>query len=503
MYKRCFILLFMSLIIGCQEIPEHKPKSVQAKPTPILQPLLEGGLTWHRWANRDSARVLNKPILLFLYNQRSFWCRDFAQRCFNDPELVREIARITWPVWVDVDKQPDVFERFGLGGVPTVAFLKPNEEWIAGGKYLDPEDLMDLVRRVSFPFANPNRMEALEIQRKELQRRSKLWSQKNPRPKIDLSEALLGRVLDSLTVAVHRGIDVGPEGALASFEARQSIDGVTSWLNTRRDTDGVFFLFAHTSDGKVVDREKHLGINASVLATLAKVGHRHEEIGEAGKGLGEALLESFVVDSLFCAGFAAFETSDGVPRDLSVYSGWNGLAISSFMALYMTTKEQQFKEAALLVLDVVVSRFWQEDGLLEHTEDYVGGLLLEDQAFVARAALDVYDDTGEAKYLKLARDLADGMLVHFADASGALRDRDTLGHPAFPVGDGWLPSANGVAAQVFIRLVEITGEQVYQNATRGILTALIGPNIDGAASMGALCRALNMYLVLDLKTQNK
>lgn len=500
MYKRCFFLLLINLVVGCQEIPDPKP--ILAKSVPVLEPLSRGGLTWHLWADRDSARVVNKPILLFLYHQRSFWCRDLVNRCFNDPELVQAIERIAWPIRVDVDKQPDVFERFSLGGVPTVAFLKPNEEWIAGGKYLDPNDLMDLVRRVSFPFANPDRMDALEIQRKELQRRSKLWSQKNPRPQIAPSEVLLKRVLDSLAVAVDRGIDIGAEGTLALFEARQSIDNVTSWLNTRHDTDGVFFLFSHTLDGKVVDREKHLGMNASMLATLALVGKVHEKIGGVGRDLGEALLESFVVDSLFCAGFAAFETSDGVPQDSAVYAGWNGLAISGLMTLYMTTRESRFRDAALLSLDVLERRFRQADGMFGHVEGQTFGLLLEDQAFVARAALDVYDNTGEAKYLQLARELADGMLARFADVSGALRDRDATEHPVFPVGDGWLPSANGVAAQVFIRLAQITQKQVYQDAAQGILTALIGPDIDGAASMGALCRALSMYVTFDKTMQN-
>jgi len=182
MYKLYCLFVILALCWGCQAPPIQPTK--EAKRVPDLQPLNGGDINWHVWADRDSARRVNKPILLFLYSQRSFWCRDMAARCFSDRELVQEIERITFPVWVDADKHPDVFERFSLGGLPTVAFLKPDEAWITGGTYLDPEDLANLVRRVSFPFANPKRMDALEEQRTELLRRARRPQEARCRPQI-------------------------------------------------------------------------------------------------------------------------------------------------------------------------------------------------------------------------------------------------------------------------------------------------------------------------------
>lgn len=495
MYKLGFIVTLVCLFWGCQEAPQQK--QISAKTVPELEPLSGGALTWHTWAERDSARILNKPILLFLYNQRSFWCRDLAQRCFNDVDLVREITRIAWPVWVDVDKQPDIFERYSLGGLPSVAFLKPNEEWISGGTYFDPEDLMDLLRHVSFPFANPERMVALEEQRAELQRRDRLWAQKHPRPQLAPSTVLLERMLDSLDIATTRGTDVGAEGVLALFEARQKTSGILLWLNTRRDTDGAFFLFAHTSDGHVVDREKHLGVNASMLTALAKVGQTHPKMGIAGVALGDVLLQSFRVDTLFCAGFAAFETSEGVPRDPAVYAGWNALTVSGLAALYRFNQAPRFREAAVLTIEAIQDKFANQAEMYDHFEGQTSGALLQDQAFMARAALDVYEITGESKYLQLAHGLADGMLAHFGDVSGGLRDRVVTDDPVFDVHDHWLPSGSGVAAQVFVRVWQLTGDKKYQEVARRLLMVLIGPYIDEAQSMGALCRALNMYLTLD------
>ena len=94
---------------------------------------LDGGsISWRTWSQRDSARTLGRPILLFFYTQRSVWCRDLVARCFENSEIARAIARYTLPIWVDADQRPDLFERFGLGGVPSLAFLTPDGQWIHG-----------------------------------------------------------------------------------------------------------------------------------------------------------------------------------------------------------------------------------------------------------------------------------------------------------------------------------------------------------------------------------
>jgi len=288
-------------------------------------------------------------------------------------------------------------------------------------------------------------------------------------------------------------VDIGGEGALALFEARQSVEGVTMWLR-RRDADGAFFLYAHTADGRVVDREKSLGQNASMLTALALAGQKNDDMAQAGLALGDALLTSFWQDALFRAGFAGFETPQGVPRDPSVYVGWNALTISGLVSLFKTTQLERFREAALKTIDVVMQQDARSDGFFNHVLHQETELLLEDQAFMARAALDVYEVSDQAKYLQVARRLADGMLIHFADGSGLLRDRIELTNPVYPVQDRWVPSANGVAAQVFVRLSKLETQKKYREAARRILTASLGPTMDDAASLGALCRALGMYL---------
>ena len=63
-----------------------------------------------------------------------------------------------------------------------------------------------------------------------------------------------------------------------------------------------------------------------------------------------------------------------------------------------------------------------------------------------------------------------------------------------PAIDRWLPSGNGVAAQVFMRLFVQTQMPRYRDRAEAILTALIGPNIDRIGYAGALNRALALFV---------
>ncbi|MDA0709863.1 MAG: DUF255 domain-containing protein [bacterium] len=492
MRLKTIAVIFLGLWVGCRDSGTQSPTPV--KITAVLQPLDGGAVRWRTWSERDSARILNKPIMLFLYEQRSFWCRDLSRRCFEELPLASEVMRLSWPIMADADRQPDLLARFGRGGLPTLAFLRPNGDWISGATYLDPEDLEDLLRRVSFLFDNPDLMADLEVQRGELRRREALAIQRNPRPEIAPSNALVQRLLDSLEVSAQRGYEVAPEGALALFEARGSVGQIERTLSTRLDPDGSFTLYSFTPDGRVRDREKHLALNASFLITLGHVGQTRPEIAAAGRLLRRTLTDSYRQDGLFCAGYASFETPEGIPRDPTIYAGWNGLAISGLVADYRGGDDLAVAQQTLARL---VTEFRREDGLFRHVRGQDTALYLEDQAFIARAALDIFKISGDAKILQLAKDLADGMLSRFGDPSGALRDREQADHPYYPVSDRWVPSACGVAAQVFVRLGAHTGEDRYRAAANRLLRATIGPNIDQAASMGALCRALTCYLESD------
>ena len=452
---------------------------------------LDGGrISWRTWSQRDSARILGRPILLFFYTQRSVWCRDLVARCFEDSEIARAIARYTLPVWVDADQRPDLFERFGLGGIPSLSFLTPDGQWITGSTYLDPGDMTDLLRWVQILYDNPDRLIRLEVQRAELKRRAERDKKKNPRPRINPSAALLHRVRDSLRSVVKSGFDPGPEGLLALAEAGIDSPLINFAHSARRDTDGVYVLGVLTHRGPVIDAEKHLAVNAQLLRAFAQVN--------LSRDLADAVLEQFALsgDVLLGAGLTGFRDQAGnILRDAEVYSGWNALAVSGLCAAFLETREARFLDAGRRIFEAVKTRFVQEDSLFAHARFLITPHFLLDQVLIIRAALDLFELQEREADLLFARAHADRVMIAFADSSGALRDRipetdETLS----PAIDRWLPSGNGVAAQVLMRLYVHTKMPRYRDRAETILTALVGPNIDRIGYAGALNRALALFV---------
>ena len=452
---------------------------------------LDGGrISWRTWSQRDSARILGRPILLFFYTQRSVWCRDLVARCFEDSEIARAIARYTLPIWIDADQRPDLFERFGLGGIPSLSFLTPDGQWITGSTYLDPGDMTDLLRWVQILYDNPDRLVRLEVQRAELKRRVELKKKKNPRPRINPSAALLHRVRDSLKSVIKSGFDPGPEGLLALAEAGIDSPLINFAHSARRDTDGVYVLGVLTHRGPVIDAEKHMAVNAQLLRAFAQVN--------LSRDLADAVLEQFALsgDVLLGAGLTGFRDQAGnILRDAEVYSGWNALAVSGLCAAFLETREARFLDAGRRIFEAVKTRFVQEDSLFAHARSLITPHFLLDQVLIIRAALDLFELQEREADLLFARAHADRVMIAFADSSGALRDRipetDATLSPAI---DRWLPSGNGVAAQVLMRLYVHTKMPHYRDRAETILTALIGPNIDRIGYAGALNRALALFV---------
>lgn len=476
----------------------------RAAPAPVaLSPMPAGRIAWRAWAARDSARVLDRPLFLYLYSSRSFWCREMVRRCFDeDAELAGEIMRGTFPIRVDVDRRPDLAERFGMGGWPSTVFLTPEGAWITGSTYLDPSDLQRLLRRVRIYFDNPDRRADLERERRNLEKRLDREARSRPRPRLRPSRALLDRLADSVRVAIARGESPGPEALLLLLEqdgAEAAALAALDRLAPLQDRDGGFFLAALTPDGAVVDREKPLATSAGWLAAYARAAQRagRAEDRAVATGLGEALLAGFArPDSVFAAGFAGFTEGEVAPRDPAVYTCWNALAISGFVELYGLTEAAGHLEAARRTFEALRRRMARAGGGFGHFEGAAEApLMLADQALLARAALDLYAVEGREADLHFAQGLADLMLARFREGPGALDDRaPEPGQPEPPAADRLVPSGNGVAAQVLARLYGHTGRAAYRTAAGEILTSLAGPHIDRAADMGALGRGLRLYL---------
>ena len=167
--------------------------------------------------------------------------------------------------------------------------------------------------------------------------------------------------------------------------------------------------------------------------------------------------------------------------DKTVYTGWNGMCISAYLAAGRTLGLKEPVAFALRSLDRVLETAWSAESGMAHVVAYgepaVEGVVsrrvqgtLEDYAFVANAALDAWETTGELSYFNAARQIADAMQARFYDRSGGgfwdtIPDGGAIGALAArrkPLQDSPTPAGNATAATALLRLAALTGEDEYQ-----------------------------------------
>jgi uncharacterized protein len=180
--------------------------------------------------------------------------------------------------------------------------------------------------------------------------------------------------------------------------------------------------------------------------------------------------------------FAAREARPKPGRDDKVLADWNGLTIAALVRASVVFEEPDWLTTARWAFDFVVNVMRGGDGRLLHAwrEGHPGArALLDDYASLARAALALFEASGEPRDLEAARRLASEALDLFGDGAGGvyLTAKDAADVPgARPrqAHDGATPSGVGLLAEVFVRLWHLTDEPRWREAAENLIRAVSG-----------------------------
>jgi uncharacterized protein YyaL (SSP411 family) len=177
---------------------------------------------------------------------------------------------------------------------------------------------------------------------------------------------------------------------------------------------------------------------------------------------------------------AALRTARGrrVPplRDEKILAGWNGLMIGTLAEAGRVLRLPRFVDAAAAAMDFLWTRLDADRRLLHGwTADRPGPpAYLDDHAFLAGAMLDLFEATRDRRHLTRAETLAAAMDARFhEDAGGGYfftpHDGERLIARTRTGADGAIPSGNGVAVHVLLRLHFVTGAPRYRERGEEIL----------------------------------
>ena len=113
-------------------------------------------VSWLPWSVDafERARAERRPVLLSIVTSWSQSCREMDDTTYADDVVVRTIEESFVPVRVDADRQPDISDRYSLGGWPTTAFLTADGALAGGGTFVSRERMTSVLQKAAQAFTD-------------------------------------------------------------------------------------------------------------------------------------------------------------------------------------------------------------------------------------------------------------------------------------------------------------------------------------------------------------
>jgi hypothetical protein len=199
--------------------------------------------------------------------------------------------------------------------------------------------------------------------------------------------------------------------------------------------------------------------------------------------------------------FAAREKRPRPGLDDKVLADWNGLMIAALANAGAMLGEGSWIEMAARAFDFIVRSMtrgdrlghsWRQDKLL-----YPG--LASDFAAMIRAALALYEATGQRRHLEWALAWQQAFDAHYANPGNGgyfLTADDAEGLVVRPAAtsDDAIPNPNAIAAQNLVRLAALTGDPAWRDKADRLFDGVLAQAADNLLSHAALLNALDLRL---------
>jgi hypothetical protein len=473
------------------------------------RPNRAGEIAWRPWGDAAfaEARSADKPVLLAISAVWCHWCHVMDETSYSDGEVIRGINERFVPIRVDNDERPDVNRRYNMGGWPTTAFLTPDGEILNGATYIPPEAMRHYVAEVADIWRD--KRDELEPRLRELKAREADVHEGRPG---DLDQGLV----NSIAALIHGQYDPEyggfgrepkfPQPKLLRFlidEFRRTpSDDVATMLHKTLAAmasggmydrlEGGFFRYSTTREWGIPHFEKMLEDNAELLWIYSEA-HRtfpaagYDRIARDVMRWMDAVLwredvrafsGSQDADERYYTLDAAGRAAHGAPFvDRRVYSGWNALAASAYLAAANALGEDPAHDRAVSVMRSLGERMWDGTALAHFDRGDGPELrgLLTDYVAAITAVLDEYETGRHPNALPAAAEMAGAMRRALEDpVAGGFWDapeRDAPGRLAMrekPIEDG------AAAAELLLRLAALTGETQWRESATRALRGFVG-----------------------------
>jgi uncharacterized protein YyaL (SSP411 family) len=188
-------------------------------------------------------------------------------------------------------------------------------------------------------------------------------------------------------------------------------------------------------------------------------------------------------------------------RDEKILASWNGLMLSAFAEAAKVLGTPHYAEVARKNADFLLTQLYREGRLLHSYKDGQArfNAYLDDYAFVAAALVDLYEATFNRVYLERAGELMEILLSRFWDEKEGgfyftSNDHETLISRSKSAFDGAIPSGNSVAVFTLLRLSFLTENPRYLEKAEKILRLFYDAMEQNPFGFSNMLGALDFYL---------
>jgi hypothetical protein len=285
-------------------------------------------------------------------------------------------------------------------------------------------------------------------------------------------------------------------GEVLDYVAREMTDPSGAfWSATDADSEGeegTFFVWTPARLRQVLGEED--GARAAALFGASEEGNFEGSNVLALDHLPGAEEQAFL-DRIRPLLYQARSARPPPLTDTKILTAWNGLMISAFARAGLAFARQDYLEAAARAAQALLRAHFASGKLLR-TGAHAG--LLEDHAFLAAGLVDLYEASGERRWLDEACALHRALARRFAHEEGGFyrtpEDHEALLAREKPAYDGAEPTGNSVAALTLLRLEELTGEGGWREQAEKLLRSF-GALLAGApAALGEMLLAVDFLL---------
>jgi uncharacterized protein len=186
-------------------------------------------------------------------------------------------------------------------------------------------------------------------------------------------------------------------------------------------------------------------------------------------------------------------------RDDKVLADWNGMMIAALARSGSVFRRADWVTAAIKAFDFVVKALGDGDRLYHSWRDGKRGYkgFADDYAHMARAALTLWEATGENRFLERSQAWVRTLNEHFWDMQNGgyfytADDSEPLIFRSRMVFDQNAPSGNGTMVGLLAQLFMVTADQAYRERCNALIQAFSGEVNRTFISMGTFMNGLDI-----------